>query len=275
MALLNTTASAIITPVETSSQIITFNSSTTTAAIPTATETPTVFHFCGDVIINQFDEEEAIRIAAETSASSFDPNHRIIFVASGSADIAKCKNKKQKQSAHGSRIRASGAAVVCKADDEIWKTNSFGLGQSIRSGTSRNIDAGFYAIAEALALVATQVACDEHDNAVPITKPTKVTIFSRDNRTVMSEIDRLRIVDLTTEQLECTERPGLKKLITTSQYLRRIGVDVEVRWSPRRRCTLGNKLAESVARKAAISFGACKSDYDLDEELQTLVDSLC
>lgn len=62
--------------------------------------------------------------------------------------------------------------------------------------------------------------------------------------------------------------PVLCKLITRSQYLVRIGVEVELRWIPRRPSVGGHKRAEATARNTATSYvlGLAKGVH-LDEGL--------
>lgn len=227
-------------------------------------ETDYLFQFCGNVITAQ-SEDEATQAAIEASAAPFDPYRRVLF-ASGTAK--------------GSKLKAT-AAVVCKkaapgnnnnndSADGIWEEKVFGLDLPPSNSTQKSIEVGLRPIAEALALVATQLACarDEgmsHNDKGLYMRP-KVTIFT-DSQAVMDKVSR---INFTARQLEST--PCIEKLITRSEYLRHLGVEIELRCSP---ClqSEGTKRAKDASRRAAKSHGACKSVDGVDEGLQ-IFDSL-
>ncbi|KAH8770885.1 hypothetical protein F5883DRAFT_666319 [Diaporthe sp. PMI_573] len=223
--------------------------------------------FCGNITIQS--KDEAIQNAIEASATSFDPYHRILFTSA--------KGGKRNQT---TGMRSAGAGVVCKMAsgnmdhnsnaDHIWEKKSFSLGPSQINSTTQNIEAGLRSVAEALALVATQLACASDDGMQQIDNLSirpKVTIFT-DSQAVMNKVSN---IELTALQLE--SMPSLEKLITRSEYLRHLGVEVELRWSPRLQSE-GSKQAEGASRRAATSHGACKSGDSLDDGLQILIDSL-
>lgn len=219
--------------------------------------------FCGNVTIQS--EDEAVRTANEAFAAPFDPKHRVLFVSGTSVKVGKCKQFEP-------RTKSAGAAVICKMvsgdnnnADHTWEKKPFGLGP-----TNQGIEAGLRSIAEALALVAIQMASAKNDEMPSNDRPpkqSKATIFT-DSRAAVSKVSNIK---LTARQLEST--PSLEKLITRSEFLRHLGVDVDLRWSPRRH-SQGTRRAEVTARKAAGSHGACKCGDSLDDGLQILIDSL-
>lgn len=224
--------------------------------------------FCGNIIIQS--EDEAIQNATQASATPFDPYHRILFA---SAKVGKCNQVK---------MRSAHAGVVCKIAsgnkndssnvDHIWEENLFSLGRSQSNPTKLSIDTGLRSVAEALALVATQLACardDEMPHDDKLSTQPKVTIFT-DSQAVMSKVSNIR---LTAQQMAST--PSIEKLLTRSAYLQHLGVEVELRWSPRLQ-SKGNvrKQAEDAAPRATTSHGACKSVDSPDDGLKILIDSL-
>lgn len=239
----------------------------TRSSRPILTETGHL-QFCGNIITQS--EDEAIQNATQASATPFDPYHRILFA---SAKVGKCNQVK---------MRSAHAGVVCKMAsanendnsnvDHIWEEHSFSLGRSQSNATKLSIEAGLRSVAEALTLVATQLACASdhgmpHDDKLSI--QPKVTIFT-DSQAVLNKIGDIK---LTEQQLEST--PSIEKLITRSAYLHHLGVEVELRWNPRLQLK-GNvrKQAEGAARTATIPHGACKSGDRPDDSLQILIDSL-
>lgn len=224
--------------------------------------------FCGNIIIQS--EDEAIQTAMQASATPFDPYHRILFA---SAKVGKCNQVK---------MRSAHAGIVCKMAsanksdnsnvDHIWEEHSFSLGRSQSNPTKLSTEAGLRSVAEALTLVATQLACAS-DHGMPHNDKSsiqpKMTIFT-DSQAVMNKVGNIK---LTAQQLKST--PSIEKLITRSAYLHHLGVDVELRWSPRLQLK-GNvrKQAEDAARRAATSHAACKSGDSPDNGLQILIDSL-
>lgn len=229
--------------------------------------------FYGDITIQH--KDKAIHTAAKASAAVFISYHRVLFVSGVSVKGGKCKQLKTATA--GPAMRSAGAAVVYKMAtgnnnnaDQFWEKNLYGLGTSPRNPTHQSIEASVRSIAEALVLVAIQMACAKDDemprnDESPI-RP-KVTIFT-DSQAAMSEISN---INLTARQLE--GKPGLGRLIVGSVYLHHIGVDVELYWSPRHQSE-GNKRAEVASRRAATSHGTFKSGDSLDVGLKTLIDSL-
>lgn len=237
----------------------------TRSSRPTLTGTGHL-QFCGNIIIQS--EDEATQNAIQASTTPFDRYHRILFA---SAKVGKCNQVK---------MRSAHASVVCKTAsennndnvDHIWEENLFSLGRSQSNPTKLSIEAGLRSVAEALALVATQLACAS-DHMMPhndkLSTEPKVTIFT-DSQAAMNKAGNIK---LTAQQLEST--PSIEKLITRSAYLHHLGVEVELRWSPRLQFK-GNvrKQVEGAARRATRSNGACKSGDSPDDGLQILIDSL-
>ncbi|KAG6363270.1 hypothetical protein INS49_008366 [Diaporthe citri] len=182
----------------------------TRSSRPTLTETGHL-QFCGNIIIQS--EDEAIQNAIKASATPSNPYHRILFV---SAKVGKCNQVK---------MRSAHAGVVCKMAsenkndnsnvDHIWEENLFSLGRSQSNPTKLGIEAGLRSVAEALTLVATQLACAS-DHGLPyndkLSTQPKVTIFT-DSHAVMNKVGNTK---LTAQQLKST--PSVEKLITRSAY---------------------------------------------------------
>lgn len=234
----------------------------TRSSRPTLTGTGHL-QFCGNIIIQS--EDEAIQNAIQASTTPFDPYHRILFA---SVKVGKCNQVK---------MRSAHAGVVCKMAsgnndnvDHIWEENLFSLGRSPSNPTKLSIEAGLGSVAEALALVATQLACAS-DHMMPhndeLSIEPKLTLFT-DSHAVMNKVGNIK---LTAEQLEST--PSVEKLITRSAYLHHLGVEVELRWSPRLHFK-DNVREQGAARRATRSNGACKSGDSPGNGLQILIDSL-
>lgn len=239
----------------------------TRSSRPTLTETGHL-QFCGNIIIQS--EDEAIQNAIQASTTPFDPCHRILFA---SAKVGKCNQIK---------MRSAHAGVVCKMasgnkndnsnEGHVWEEDLFSLGWLQSNPTKLSIEAGLRSVAEALTLVATQLACaNDHGmshNDTSSIQP-KVTIFS-DSQAVMNKVGSIK---LTAQQLKST--PSIEKLITRSAYLQHLGVEVELRWSPRLQSKgKVRKQAEDAAPRATTSHGACKSGDSPDDGLKILIDSL-
>lgn len=138
-----------------------------------------------------------------------------------------------------------------------------GLGQSRRNTTAQGTQASFIAIAEALALVATQIVSAKDKDA-----QYRVTIFS-DSKAAMSQVRKIVY-----DEQNMESRPGFEKVITRSKSLGYLGVHLELRCSPRRHGQGMQRAAAAAARKAAASLKYCKTGDSLDEGLQIVVDSL-
>lgn len=240
----------------------------------TEVEPDYLFQFCGNIIPLQ-SEDKAIQAAVEASVAPFNPYHRVLFT---SGACGKAKGSKQPDTiAAATRTRSAGAAVVYKIapgtkneNSNIWEEKLFRVSLPPSNTTTQNIEASLGSIAEALALVAIQLAHAIDDGVPHINTPltrSKVTIFT-DCRAVMARISK---ISLTARQLAST--PSVKKLITRSEYLRHLGVEVELRCSPRLQSE-GSKRAKRASRRTAKSPGACKSVDSIDEGLQILIDSL-
>ncbi|KAJ0121054.1 hypothetical protein J7T55_008214 [Diaporthe amygdali] len=218
--------------------------------------------FCGDIIIQP--REDAIQAATQASAAPFDPSHRVFFVSS--ASIAERAKGKDEGAGQKTNMRSAGAAVVYRRrpaeTNQIWQRNLFGLGVS---AGNRKIEAGVLAIAECLAIAATEITCAKDQPT-----PRKVTVFS-DCRAAMDRVNRFRRVNRTEKELYGV--PVHRKLITASQYLsRHLGVEVELRWVPGHSRVEGNRHAEVAAQKAAAILEIRKGGDSLDKGLQALIE---
>ncbi|KAL1872064.1 hypothetical protein Daus18300_004433 [Diaporthe australafricana] len=221
-------------------------------------------HFCGEIIIQS--REAGILAATDASGSAFNPSHRVFF-ASGVSIPGRVRYTQEDGACQKTGMRSAGAAVVYRrrpgADNHIWQRNLFGLGVTAEN---RSIEAGLLAVAECLAIAATEMA-----RAKDQATSRKVTIFT-DCRAAMDKIDKFRHVGLTEQQLRGI--PIRRKLITRSQYLsRHLGVDVELRWVPRHSGAEGSRNAEAAAQKAAMTVEPRKGGDSLDKGLQALIEN--
>lgn len=99
------------------------------------------------------------------------------------------------------------------------------------------------AIAEGLAVALSQTLTDP-------AKIHRVVIFS-DCREALSRVNEVRQRRFSEELLLSEANSVLRKLITRSQYFRRIGISIELRWVPAHLGVEGNIRADRAARSAA------------------------
>lgn len=115
------------------------------------------------------------------------------------------------------------------------------------------------AIAEGLAIATTEVLLSRGNQkstspkkeaaAAAAAKP-KVIIFT-DSTSALQKIDKLRKSVVAEDRLR--DDAVVRKIITRSQYLRRIGIPLELRWVPGHSRVEGNTRADVAARLAAKS----------------------
>lgn len=159
--------------------------------------------------------------------------------------------------------KCAGAAVVFQdGDGQVWQERVFPLPRETDA-----FGAEMTALAEGLAVALSQT----------LTQPAgirKVVVFS-DCPGALIRVNELRQRTFSEECLR-SERPVnsvLRKLITRSQYFRRIGISVELRWVPAHSGVEGNVRADRAARNAAqddsAGPGITKGVY-LDEALRLI-----
>lgn len=185
--------------------------------------------FVGDVIIQSRDD--AILAARESSrpSSEFAEKQLVLYV-DGSLFFKRGKRNAK---------RCAGAAVVFQADDgQDWQERVFSLPPE-----SDTFAAEMAAIAEGLAVALSQT----------LTQPTdvcKVLIFS-DCQEALNSLNELRQRTFSEEWLRSELNSVLRKLIIRSQYFRKLGISVELRWVPAHSGVEGNIRADRAARSAA------------------------
>lgn len=210
--------------------------------------------FAGDVITQPRDD--AI-LAAREAASRPRPEcaeKELVFYVDGSSFYKPGKRNAK---------RCAGAAVVFPADDgQVWQERVFPLPRETDA-----FGAEMTAIAEGLAVALSQT----------LTQPggiRKVAVFS-DCPGALVRLNELRQRTFSEECLrsELPVNSVLRKLITRSQYFRRLGISVELRWVPAHSGVEGNVRADRAARNAAqddrAGPGLTKGVY-LDEALHLI-----
>lgn len=185
--------------------------------------------FVGDVIIQSRDD--AILAARESSRPSSEcAEKQLLFYVDGSLFFKRGKRNAK---------RCAGAAVVFQAEDgQDWQERVFSLPRE-----SDTCTAEMAAISEGLAVALSQT----------LTQPAevcKVVIFS-DCQEALSRVHELRQHTFSEEWLQSERNLVLRKLITRSQYFRKLGISVELRWVPAHSGVEGNIRADRAARSAA------------------------
>jgi ribonuclease HI len=129
--------------------------------------------------------------------------------------------------------------------------NSWNQRRYLLRGTSNVYRAKLSAVAEALAIAFSwaihKQVLDENSPQLE-SRVHEISIFT-DSQDVLTKLENLRHRALTERQMQGDFI--LRKLITRSQYLRRLGVRVELRWVPGHARVEGNERADKAARRAA------------------------
>lgn len=205
-------------------------------------------HFSGEVIIES--KGDAIATAKEISSESNANCQRMVFFVDGSR-VLKPKNNSQPSIDHGESemVAHLGAAVVYKSFQSAqgWQERHFALPNKQCSTLAE-----LFAIAHGLAVATEEVmVLRSQDSIVPrrMTTGHSVVIFS-DSTRALEQVKKLREKEAVTNAQVISD-PIIRKLITRSQYLRRIGVRLELCWVPGHSGVEGNLRADAAALKAA------------------------
>ncbi|KAM0259970.1 hypothetical protein ACHAQJ_003063 [Trichoderma viride] len=202
--------------------------------------------FCSEIIID-LEETDATDTAIEISKLDANHQHRVFFV--DGSRITKPTKKSGSSAPGGNSVTHRSAAVVYKSSnsDQSWEERRFAL----PSGPCSTL-AEVAAIAEGLAEATTVMMILRSQSSTDLGKMApnyKVTIFT-DSTAALTKIKKLRKENaITNAQLR--NDPIVCKLITRSQHLRRIGVQLELRWVPSRSKVEGHTRADKVAKYAA------------------------
>lgn len=205
--------------------------------------------FSGDVIIGE-SKSDAIAMAKEMSSESNANCQHMVFFVDGSR-VLKPKNKSQSSITHGESelVAHLGAAVVYKSfqSSQGWQERHFALPNEQCSTLAE-----LFAIAHGLAVATEEVMIlRSQDNIGPGRMATghSVVIFS-DSTSALEQVRKLREKEAVTNAQVISD-PIIRKLVTRSQYLHRIGVRVELRWVPGHSGVEGNLRADAAALQAA------------------------
>lgn len=209
--------------------------------------------FVGDVITQSRDGA----ILAASEASRPRPKcaeKELVFYVDGSSLYKQGKRNAK---------RSAGAAVVFQAgDDKVWQERVFPLPSKTDA-----FGAEMTAIAEGLAVALSQILIQPAGIG-------KVVLFS-DCPGALSRVKELRSRTFREESLhsELEVNSVIRKLITRSQYFRKLGISVELHWVPAHSGVEGNVRADRAARNAAqddrAGPGLTKGVY-LDEALRLI-----
>jgi ribonuclease HI len=173
-----------------------------------------------------------------------------VFFVDGSR-IPKSKEKSESSDPGGDLVAHLGAAVVYKSfkSDQGWQERYI----TLPSGPC-STQAELAAIAEGLSDATKEVILlRDQDSKSPgrMDSDYKVTVFS-DCTSALAQIDKLRTKSAATDARLRTD-PISCKFITRSQYLRRTGVHLELRWVPGHSKVEGIIRANTAARHAAMN----------------------
>lgn len=212
--------------------------------------------FHGQIIVES--REDATRSAAATTSDSTAPDgsRQLVFFVDGSRFTNVKDKRKRKAPASG---KAAGAAVVYQTDVNTWEERSFNFADGHNSKSTE-----MAAIAEGLAIAMSQVLLLDRDQSKSI---GRVIIFT-DCQAAMFRIDGFRCTSLAEGRLRSD--PIVRKLVTRSQYLRGLGVEVEIRWVPAHSGVKGNIRADAAARSAAWRLPGIAEGVYLDEGLRMI-----
>lgn len=211
--------------------------------------------FHGQVIIES--REDAILTATNTRNSGpGDEPWQLVFFVDGSR-FTNIKDKRKRKAPQSGK--ASGAAVVYQRLDQEWEERTFCLAYGLKSKITK-----MAAIAEALAIALSQILllskCQDENKA-------KVVIFA-DCQAAIHHVNKFQRTSPSEGRVH--NDPIVRKLVTRSQYLRILGVEVEIRWVPGHSGVEGNVRADAAARSAAWRYPGIAEGVYLDEGLRII-----
>ncbi|KAL6904562.1 hypothetical protein GGI43DRAFT_283029 [Trichoderma evansii] len=206
--------------------------------------------FCGDIIV-ELSPSDAIATAMEMSSGSFADRQHMVFFVDGSR-VWKPKDRSQ-SSITGNKselIAHLGAAVVYKSFEggEGWQERYFALPNE-QSSTLAEL----FAIAQGLAVATEEIMVLRSQDGVNhgrMTTNYRVIIFS-DSQSALAQVKKLREEGVVANS-QMFKDPIIRKIMTRSQYLHRIGVHHELRWVVgHSKKVIGHIRADAAAQQAA------------------------
>ncbi|RFU75554.1 tick transposon [Trichoderma arundinaceum] len=186
----------------------------------------------------------ALAAAAKFSKPDAGHQYRVFFVDGSS--ITKPNDNSESSVPGDASVTHLGAAVVYKPREgsQNWQVRYFAILN--RRGSTLAEQA---AIADGLDIATREAMLVRGQNCIgPKGAAAKVIVFT-DSVSALQRIQKIQKSAVTEAQL--LGDPIIHKLITRSQYLRRIGVQLELRWVPGHSKVEGNALADTEARYAA------------------------
>lgn len=211
--------------------------------------------FHGQIIIES--REDAILTATTTRNSEpGDESRQLVFFVDGSrfTNIKDKRNRKAPKSG-----KAAGAAVVYQRLDEEWEERAFCFADGLKSKITE-----MAAIAEGLAIALSQILLSSNGQRM---EKAKVVIFA-DCQAAIHHVNKFQRTSPSEGRVY--NDPIVRKLVTRSQYLRSLGVEIEIRWVPGHSGVEGNIRADAAARSAAWRCPGIANGVYLDEGLRII-----
>ena len=211
--------------------------------------------FHGKIIIESREDAIATAITSKNSEPA-DKIQQLVFFVDGSR-FTNIKDKRKREAPLAKK--AAGAAVVYQTCEREWEQRVFRVADGFKSKMAE-----MAAIAEGLAIALSQILliCNSQHK-----DKAKVVIFS-DCQAAMTHIDKFQRTSPSVGRLHGD--PIARKLVTRSQYLRTLGVEVEIRWVPSHSGVVGNIGADAAARSAAWRTPGIAEGVYLDEGLRMI-----
>ncbi|KAF2650867.1 hypothetical protein K491DRAFT_720395 [Lophiostoma macrostomum CBS 122681] len=195
---------------------------------------------------------EALATAIEASDGMDNHSSRAFFV-DGSF---------QKRNVRGSDCSRGGCGVAFKTpgQDAFWYERWLYLPKVLTS-----VESELLAIAEGLAIATADTIKSASEREHRLIPASFKTMIFTDCQTALTKIDKFRTSNPTQSQI--SRDPIMCRLVTRSQYLRSLGIEVELRWVPGHAGVKGNKRAHAMARHAVLR---ADQFIEADEGLQLM-----
>lgn len=209
-----------------------------------------VLCFNGQLVIQS--REVATSKAIETSPYN---GEQLAYFTASAVHISPKKNIYDLEKRR-TKVRLAAAAAYKATESIKWTVTSFSVPPGARS---HYLQAGMAGIAGALAMAITSIISQRREATVTFTK----VIIMTDCEAAIHQLQKLqKLQDYTKEQIQGYTL--IRKLITRYQYLRYLGIPLEIHWIPgHHKDIAGNLQANSGARRTA----KCSNITVYEEEL--------